>query len=159
MIDKNNYGFIECVSLTSYELINYEPLAGSYAVAVFQGEYLICFSTWRKQWEIPAGGREIDETPEECAIRELFEETGQVVHSMNLKGVLKVRKPDESKVSNYQQETGYWCGPASVRQTLSFHKNKSDSTTSLPSQTTLASKAGTTTYCGDVCTNCTFRKL
>lgn len=48
-------------------------------------------------------------------------------------------------VANYKQETTYWCGPAAVRQTLGFHKNKSASTTSLPSQTTLASKAGTTT--------------
>ncbi|UII54747.1 C39 family peptidase [Cytobacillus spongiae] len=47
-------------------------------------------------------------------------------------------------VTNYKQETGYWCGPASVRQSLSFHKTKSGSSTSLPSQTTLASKAGTT---------------
>ncbi|QCT01761.1 hypothetical protein E6C60_1043 [Paenibacillus algicola] len=48
-------------------------------------------------------------------------------------------------VPNYQQETSYWCGPAAVRQTLAFHKNKSNSTQSLPSQTTLASLAGTST--------------
>lgn len=48
-------------------------------------------------------------------------------------------------VTNYMQETGYWCGPASVRQSLSYHKTKSGSATALPSQTTLASKAGTTT--------------
>lgn len=48
-------------------------------------------------------------------------------------------------VTNFAQETTYWCGPASARQTLSYHKVKSGSSTSLPSQTTLASKAGTTT--------------
>ncbi|TPE68844.1 C39 family peptidase [Halalkalibacterium halodurans] len=47
-------------------------------------------------------------------------------------------------VSNYKQENGYYCGPASARQTLSFHKSKSGSSTSLPSQSTLASKIGTT---------------
>ena len=48
-------------------------------------------------------------------------------------------------VSNYKQETSYWCGPASVRQSLSFHKTDSGSGTGLPSQTTLAKKIGTTT--------------
>lgn len=45
---------------------------------------------------------------------------------------------------NYKQEKSYWCGPASARQTLSYHKRKSGSTATLPSQTTLASKIGTT---------------
>ena len=43
------------------------------------------------------------------------------------------------------QEKGYWCGPASARQSLSFHKSKSESSILLPSQQTLASKIGTTT--------------
>jgi hypothetical protein len=47
--------------------------------------------------------------------------------------------------SNFMQETTYWCGPAAVRQSLSFHKNQSGSSVALPSQTTLAEKAGTTT--------------
>ncbi len=47
-------------------------------------------------------------------------------------------------VTNYRQEKTYWCGPASVRQSLSFHKVKSGSSASLPSQSTIASLAGTT---------------
>ncbi len=43
-------------------------------------------------------------------------------------------------VTNYKQERTYWCGPASVRQSLSFHRKDSGSGTSLPSQTTLASE-------------------
>ncbi|MCF6096736.1 C39 family peptidase [Thermovorax subterraneus] len=46
-------------------------------------------------------------------------------------------------VTNFKQET-YYCGPASVRQSLSFHKAKSGSSVSLPSQTTIAKLAGTT---------------
>lgn len=48
-------------------------------------------------------------------------------------------------VTAYKQEKTYWCGPASARQTLSFHKGKSGSGTALPSQTTLSGKIGTTT--------------
>jgi 8-oxo-dGTP diphosphatase len=94
IINKNGYEFLECFLLNEHELINYAPLAGSYAVVRFEGKYLICFNTWRKQWEVPAGGRDEGETAKECAIRELFEETTQVVQDMELKGLLKVRKPD-----------------------------------------------------------------
>ena len=46
-------------------------------------------------------------------------------------------------VTANQQEKNNWCGPASGRQALSFHKSRSGSSTALPSQTTLASKMGT----------------
>ncbi|WP_246239202.1 NUDIX domain-containing protein [Paenibacillus anseongensis] len=94
IINKNGYELIECISLNEHELINYEPLAGSYAVVRYDGNYLICFNTWRKQWEVPAGGRNDNEMAKECAIRELFEETAQVVQDMDFKGLLKVGKPD-----------------------------------------------------------------
>lgn len=94
IINKNGNEFIECISLDEPELINYGPVAGSYAVGRFDGKYLICFNKWRKQWEIPAGGRDDSETAKECAIRELFEETGQIVQNMDFKGLLKIRKPD-----------------------------------------------------------------
>jgi len=47
--------------------------------------------------------------------------------------------------TNYKQETKYYCGPASARQSLSWHRARSGSTASLPSQTTLARRIGTTT--------------
>lgn len=80
--------------MNEHELKNYSLLAGSYAVVRFDRKYLICFNTLRKQWEIPAGGRDDSETAKECAIRELLEETGQVVKDMEFRGLLKVRKPD-----------------------------------------------------------------
>ncbi|WP_255247447.1 C39 family peptidase [Paucisalibacillus globulus] len=48
-------------------------------------------------------------------------------------------------VTNYKQERDYWCGPASAKQSLSFHKRKSGSSTSLPTQTKLSSLIGTET--------------
>lgn len=47
-------------------------------------------------------------------------------------------------VTRYVQETSYYCGPASARQALSFHKVFSGSALALPSQTTLANQIGTT---------------
>lgn len=40
---------------------------------------------------MPAGQREENETPKACAIRELYEETGQKVSNLEFKGLLKVR--------------------------------------------------------------------
>lgn len=45
-------------------------------------------------------------------------------------------------VDNFIQEETNWCGPACIRQTLSFHKNYSNATFSLPSQTEIAIKVG-----------------
>jgi 8-oxo-dGTP diphosphatase len=92
--NKNGCELLECIPLNEDDLKNYEPLAGSYAVVKFNEKYLLCFNTWRKQWEVPAGGRKEGETPKECAIRELFEETAQVVDDMEFIGLIKVKKPN-----------------------------------------------------------------
>jgi len=47
-------------------------------------------------------------------------------------------------VEYFPQETHYWCGPASVQQSLGFHKVESGSERRLPSQATLAEQSGTT---------------
>nr|WP_231620292.1 NUDIX domain-containing protein [Fictibacillus sp. 26RED30] len=46
------------------------------------------FNSLRRQWELPAGKREVGETPKECAIRELYEETGQSVTGLSLVGLV-----------------------------------------------------------------------
>lgn len=46
------------------------------------------FNSLRQQWELPAGKREAGETPKECAIRELYEETGQSVTELSLLGLV-----------------------------------------------------------------------
>jgi len=72
IINNDGYEFLECISLNENELKQYSQLAGSYAVVRFDSKYLLCFNTLRKQWEVPAGGRDDSETAKECAIRELF---------------------------------------------------------------------------------------
>lgn len=88
----NGLEFLEFINTTEEELYKYQPLAGSFAVITSGDKYLMCYNIWRKQWELPAGRREGDETPKECAIRELYEETGQKVLDMEFKGLLKSKK-------------------------------------------------------------------
>jgi 8-oxo-dGTP diphosphatase len=87
----NGFEFLDFLVVKETEIYNYHRLAGSYAVIKCDDKYLLCFNTLRKQWELPAGQREKNETPKECAIRELFEETGQNVSTIDFKGLLKVK--------------------------------------------------------------------
>lgn len=98
-LTKNNGRmFLDFISISEDDMFNYFPLAGSFAVIKCEGKYLLCYNVWRKQWELPAGRREGDETPKECAIRELFEETGQMVSDLDFKGLLKFQKVNSGEV-------------------------------------------------------------
>lgn len=88
---KKSYKFLDFIFTREKELNNYKPLGGSFAVLKCEGKYLLCYNIFRKQWEIPAGRRNVDETPKECAIRELYEETGQKVADLEFKGLLMLK--------------------------------------------------------------------
>ncbi|TWT02529.1 NUDIX domain-containing protein [Planomicrobium sp. CPCC 101079] len=96
--NNNGFEFLEFIRINEGEMYKYKPLAGSFAVVVCEGKYLICFNKWRSQWELPAGRREGEETPKECAMRELYEETGQMVSNLVFKGLLKAKNQHSGKV-------------------------------------------------------------
>ncbi len=99
-LTKNNgREFVDFISMSEEDIFDYLPLAGSFAVIKCKGKYLMCYNIWREQWELPAGRRERDETPKECAIRELFEETGQTVRELEFKGLLKSQKIINGEIS------------------------------------------------------------
>ncbi|MCM3639076.1 NUDIX hydrolase [Sporosarcina luteola] len=99
LITKNNgFGFLDFLVVEEYEIYDYYRLAGSFAVIKCDEKFLLCYNTWRKQWELPAGNREENETPKECAIRELYEETGQIVSDLEFKGLLKVKNLSNDEV-------------------------------------------------------------
>ena len=98
-LTKNNgREFADFISMSEEDIFDYLPLAGSFAVIKCKGKYLMCYNIWREQWELPAGRREGGETPKECAIRELFEETGQRVSELEFKGLLKSQKAISGEV-------------------------------------------------------------
>ncbi|WP_175989316.1 NUDIX hydrolase [Bacillus sp. Marseille-Q1617] len=90
---ENNVGrqFVEFIPSIEEDVTRYHPIAGSYAIVQKGSDYLLCYNIYRDQWELPAGKREHGETPEQCALRELYEETGQRLDSMVFKGLMKVR--------------------------------------------------------------------
>lgn len=98
-ITKNNgFDFLDFLIVREDEIYDYQRLAGSYAVIKCNAKYLLCYNTWRKQWELPAGQREKNEMSKDCAIRELYEETGQIVSDLEFKGLLKVKNLSNDEV-------------------------------------------------------------
>lgn len=71
------------------------PLTFAIVAARYQERLLLLFTHERNNWEMPGGGIEVDEAPQACAARELFEETGQVADQIDFKGLFKLRfQPD-----------------------------------------------------------------
>ena len=94
------------------------PITFSCVVAKYQGKALFVYNSWRKEWELPAGIVNVDETPYEAALREFQEETGQVIRTLNYSGLclLNLR-------SNHQLELGaiYRC---ELAQVIPFRENE-----------------------------------
>jgi 8-oxo-dGTP diphosphatase len=63
------------------------PLTFACTVVMVQGAVLYVYNTYRGEWELPAGNIEVGETPHQAAIRELYEESGQHVTTLEYAGV------------------------------------------------------------------------
>ncbi|MBS4205014.1 NUDIX hydrolase [Bacillus sp. FJAT-49754] len=76
--------------------VNDAPLTHSLVVASYQGKFLLLFNKWRKYWELPGGMIDKGESPRQCALRELYEETNQRIDNIKFKGLMKLQlKPDD----------------------------------------------------------------
>lgn len=72
------------------------PLPLALVAARYQGKMLFIFNRWRGEWELPGGIIEDGETPQQAAIRELAEESGQHVAQVTYFGWMKFQlKPDD----------------------------------------------------------------
>jgi len=71
------------------------PITHSLMVVTHQGKHLLLLNSWKKRWEIPGGIREEGETPRQCALRELEEETGQIPPWIEFRGIMEFQlQPD-----------------------------------------------------------------
>ena len=92
---ENKWGLalLDFIKVSEEEMLDkqeYKPITGSLILVKCENKYLIAFNKKRKQWEMPAGGIEQGETPRECVIRELYEETSQIVDDISFKGLFKL---------------------------------------------------------------------
>lgn len=66
------------------------PITFSICVVKRGDQYLLHYNPQRQNWEHAGGGIEDGEHPDDTAVRELFEETGQVANNVRCVGVLKI---------------------------------------------------------------------
>ncbi len=108
---ENQWGYeiIEFISVNEKEAESnkeYLPLSSSMVLIEYESKYLIIHNKYRKQWELPSGGKETGESLRECAYRELKEETNQVASKMVFRGLFKV-KDKKRDIIKYQ---GFFTG-------------------------------------------------
>ena len=90
--DEKGNSFSNYQQLSEQDLNNLKldaPLTHALIVVKCQEKYLLMFNKWRKSWELPGGVIEQGESPRECAVRELYEETNQLVEHIEFKGLMK----------------------------------------------------------------------
>jgi len=75
------------------------PLTHALVVAECSGRYLLVHSIDRDCWQLPGGVIEPGETPRECVVRELEEETGQDVDRLTFEGLFKVQMEADGRVA------------------------------------------------------------
>jgi len=74
------------------------PLPLSLVVAQHEGDTLLVFNRWRREWELPGGMIDDGETPRAAAVREFVEETGQPEPQLSYAGVATFRLMPDSRV-------------------------------------------------------------
>lgn len=93
-----------------HKLLSYQPLSAPevpaedahipvtfvMVIAKLNGRSVWQYNPERQQWEIPGGGIEPNEHPDETAKRELMEEASQISKNLVCKGIFKIRlEPDK----------------------------------------------------------------
>ncbi len=68
------------------------PITAALVAVRYGGRYLVGWNRSRRRWELPAGGIEWGESPEACALRELKEESCQVLPSVRNCGLAQARR-------------------------------------------------------------------
>lgn len=88
--NKTGIQLLEYFNIPETEIDYYKPVSSAYAIIQVGDNVLLGFNKWRNQWEFPAGKLEAGETARQAAVRELNEETHQVVERLIFKGLFKI---------------------------------------------------------------------
>jgi len=79
------------INLLQPNEIDESKLTSAFIICIHHNKLLLGYNNWRKQWEIPAGKREINESIEQTAKREFLEETHHSVSNIKLIKIAEIK--------------------------------------------------------------------
>ena len=93
-VNKHGHILKEFIPLKSYsELTDMSGIGGGHALIFHEKKLLLCHNKYRNNYELPGGGKEQGEDIQKCVMREIYEETGQTVNDLCIKGVTRTFIP------------------------------------------------------------------
>ena len=99
-VNRHGIALLEYSQIPESELASdiYKPLLITFMAIRHENNFLLVHHRKRDSWELPGGHIEGSESARDCAVRELFEETGQRVDSLNFRAVLKYQAPPDNRI-------------------------------------------------------------
>lgn len=74
------------------------PLTHALVLARHQGKTLLVYNRFKSEWELPGGMIDPGESPGECALRELMEESNQTLVEMGFRGLMRLKLMPDSRL-------------------------------------------------------------
>jgi 8-oxo-dGTP diphosphatase len=98
-VNRHGIALLEYSQIPESELESdiYRPLLITFMVIRNEGNLLLVHHRQRQTWELPGGHIEDSESARDCAVRELFEETGQRAETLDFRAVLKYHAGPDSR--------------------------------------------------------------
>jgi 8-oxo-dGTP diphosphatase len=99
-INRHGIALLEYSRILESELYSdiYRPLLVTFMAIRHESNFLLVYHRERESWELPGGHIEGDESAHDCAVRELFEETGQRVEHLEFRAVVKYRAAPDNRI-------------------------------------------------------------
>jgi len=132
-VNRHGIALLEYSRIPEHELESdiYKPLLITFMAIRHAQDFLLVHHRERQAWELPGGHIEGAESARDCAVRELFEETGQRVKHLEFRAVLKYRAGSDSRLYYGTLYSGELPSPAPFRENdeivrITFWDGKAD---------------------------------
>lgn len=117
-VNRHGIALLEYHQIPESELDSdtYRPLLITFVAIRHARDFLLVHHRERQSWELPGGHIEGAESARDCAVRELFEETGQRVEHLDFRAVLKYRAGSDNRFYYGALYSGELPSPAPFRE-------------------------------------------